>query len=141
MFAVRGDVAVGLAQFGMDRAGGPDDEALRQIEQPIEPSSWLGQALGQGVPLRAAVGSDGDRQLAARLGEVLPSEVYLAPIASGGRVAAFLYADNLPESRPLADTRALEIALCLAGLALDRALLRRTLAEPEDASGGSGAGT
>jgi hypothetical protein len=44
-------------------------------------------------------------------------------------VVALLYADNRPDGQPLADTTGLEIALHEAGLALDRALLERTLAD------------
>jgi hypothetical protein len=43
-------------------------------------------------------------------------------------VAALLYADDLPESRPLGDTAALAVVLREAGLALDRALRERSQA-------------
>jgi hypothetical protein len=44
-------------------------------------------------------------------------------------VVAILYADQLPEEGPMGDTSALEIVLHEAGLALDRAVLERALAE------------
>ena len=59
----------------------------------------------------------------------MPKEAYVAPIHSGGRVAALLYADDLPEGRPLGDTSSLTVVLREAGLALDRALEERALAE------------
>jgi hypothetical protein len=65
------------------------------------------------------------------LGNALPAEAYVAPIESGERVVALLYADNLPGGGPLGDTAALEVVLHEAGLALDRALLERALAEAE----------
>ena len=46
---------------------------------------------------------------------------------------ALLYADNLPEGLPIGDTTMLSIVLHEAGLALDRALLERALAEAESA--------
>jgi hypothetical protein len=55
----------------------------------------------------------------------------VAPIVTGERVVALLYADNLPGREPVADTRSLEVLLDAAGIALDRAVLERTLAESE----------
>ena len=58
-------------------------------------------------------------------------EAYVAPIESGERVVAVLYADNLPSGAPIGDTSALEVVLHEAGLALERAVLERALAEAE----------
>jgi hypothetical protein len=44
-------------------------------------------------------------------------------------VVAILYGDNLPTRALLPDTGALEVVLHEAGLALERSLLERTLAE------------
>ena len=46
-------------------------------------------------------------------------------------MVAVLYADNLPSGAPIGDTSALEVVLHEAGLALDRAVLERALAEAE----------
>ena len=80
----------------------------------------------QGPPTDA-----GDHRLLAMLGTGIPKEAYVAPIHSGGSIAALLYADDLPEARSLGDTTALAIVLHEAGLALDRALLERALAETQ----------
>ena len=45
------------------------------------------------------------------------------------------WADNLPGGLPLSDTSALEVVLHHAGLALDRAVLERALAEIESERG------
>jgi hypothetical protein len=55
----------------------------------------------------------------------------VAPIESGERVVALLYADNLPGDARLGDSGALEVVLHEAGLVLDRAVLQRALAEVE----------
>jgi hypothetical protein len=81
--------------------------------------------------VRGPARDEGDRQLAALLGDREPPEAYVAPLESGDRVVALLYADNLPGGRPLGDTAALEVVLHEAGLALDRAALERQLAEVE----------
>ena len=77
---------------------------------------------------------DGDRALARRIGDREPAEAYVAPILSGGRVVALLYADNLPGTESVGDTSVIEIALHEAGLALERVLLERALAQIGDPS-------
>jgi hypothetical protein len=129
MFMLRDDVIVGMAQSGLARAGGPDDDGLRRLRMPANDSAWLRTAIASGEAVQAPPSDAGDRRLVAMLGSGVPKEAYVAPIHSGSRVAALLYADDLPEGRPLGDTTALAIVLHEAGLALDRALLERALAE------------
>lgn len=131
IFAVRDGEAFGVAQIGLPRAGGPDDVDLRRIHFPADETAWFRKVLEARAPLRAAPGDDGDRDLASRLGQAAPSEVYVAPIESGERIAAVLYADNLATRRPLGDTSALEVVLHEAGLALERAVLERALEQAE----------
>jgi hypothetical protein len=129
VFMVRDDVAVGLAQRALPSAGGPDDAALRALRIPLDECAWFRSVVSGGEAICTAPADAGDRRLAALLGGQLPPEAYVAPIESGGRVAALLYADNLPQGEPLRDATALAIVLHEAGLALDRALLERALAE------------
>lgn len=129
MFMLRDDVIVGIAQSGLARAGGPGNDELRRLRMPANDSAWLRAAIGGGDAVQAPPSDAGDRRLVAMLGTGTPKEAYIAPIHSGGRVAALLYADDLPEGRPLGDTTALAIVLHEAGLALDRALSERALAE------------
>ena len=75
---------------------------------------------------------EGDRALASQIGDREPAQAYVAPISSGGQVVALLYADNLPGAEPIGDTSVIEIALHEAGLALERALLKRALAQVGD---------
>jgi hypothetical protein len=131
IFMLRDDVIVGMAQAGLARAGGPGDDELRGLCMPAGDSAWLRSAIETGEAVRGAPSNAGDHQLAALLGSSSPQQAYVAPIHSGGRVAALLYADDLPESRPLGDTTALAIVLHEAGLALDRALLERALAQAD----------
>jgi hypothetical protein len=129
IFVIRDDLAAGLAQRGMARAGGPGDEELTGIQFDAETLPELFRAVLDGrTSVRSAMDETNDHRLAMLIGTRSPREAYAAPIESGGCVVALLYADNLPEERPLADTTGLEIALHEAGLALDRALLERTLA-------------
>jgi hypothetical protein len=129
MFMLRDDILVGLAQSGLARAGGPGDDELRQLRMPANDSALLRAAIASGEAVLAAPSDAGDHRLVAMLGSGIPEVAYIAPIHSGGRVAALLYADDLPERRPLGDTTALAILIHEAGLALDRAVLERALAE------------
>jgi len=131
LFMLRDDRAVGIAQVGLARAGGPDDAALRRIEVPCREPAWFRAVLDSRQPVRSAAADAGDERLARKLGNALPSQAYVAPLESGERVVALLYADNLPGGRPLAESTDLEVVLHEAGLALDRALLERALAEAE----------
>ena len=92
---------------------------------------WLRAVCERRAPVRGAPSNDGDRLLAMLLGDSPPREAYVAPIESGERVVAILYADNLPSKTPIGDTSALEVVLHEAGLALERAVLERALAEAE----------
>jgi hypothetical protein len=133
MFMVREDVAVGIAQRGIGTAGGGDDSGLGELRVPVHESAWFRAALDRREPVRGAPSDPGDRELARQLGAGAPAEALVAPIESGGRVAALLYADNHPGGAPIGDTTLLAIVLHEAGLALDRALLERALAEAERA--------
>jgi hypothetical protein len=137
MFMLRDDVAVGIAQLGLAGGGGPDDAALQLVRMAAADSAWLRAVIERRASVRAAPSDDGDRRLATLLGSRAPSEAYVAPIESGDRVVAVLYGDNLPGGAPIGDTSALEVVLHEAGLALDRAVLERALAEAETRGSGS----
>ncbi len=100
---------------------------------PYRESSWFRRVIDGRNALRAAPEDEGDQRLAVLLGNAIPGEAYVAPIESGERVVALLYADNLPGGEPIGDTSALEVVLHEAGLALERAVLERALAEAEGA--------
>ena len=70
--------------------------------------------------------------LVEKLGGAVPVEVFVAPILAGGRIAAILYGDNVPEPREIGDTESLEIFLAQAGLAMEKALLERRIQELRD---------
>jgi Domain of unknown function (DUF4388) len=131
MFMLRDDQAVGLAQIGLPKAGGPGDAAIGEVVLPHREAAWFRRVIDGRNPVRAAPEDEGDQRLAVLLGNTLPREAYVAPIESGERVVALLYADNLPGDQLLGDSGALEVVLHEAGLVLDRAVLQRALAEVE----------
>jgi len=68
-------------------------------------------------------------QFFARLSGAEPAEVFVAPVLAGGKMVAMLYADQVPTQVQIRDTETVEIFLAQAGLALERAYLRRQLEE------------
>ena len=132
MFLVRDGVAVGMAEFGLAACGGPTDAALRAVQLDTESSAWMRAVLEARAATTAPPCDEGDRALAAALGDRIPSRAYLAPIESADRVIALLYGDNLPDDGPIGDTSALEVVLHHAGLALERAALERALPESDE---------
>jgi hypothetical protein len=125
LFLVRGGQVEGLAQRGLPRAGGPDDEAIRELRIDADLAAWFRLVIESGQPRSAPPSDEGDRVLAALLGRTLAPEAWVAPILGGGDVVALLYADNLPEGRALPDPAPLAEALSVAGRALERAARER----------------
>ncbi len=111
LFAVRGELSAGIAQSGLDKAGGPDDPGLRDVHVGSREPAWFRAVLDSRQPVRAAPSDEGDQRLSVLLGNEPPPEAWLAPLESRGRVVAILYADNLPSRRPLGETAALEQVL------------------------------
>ena len=103
---------------------------VRHIQIPAEVESGFQKVQHYRATVRGKLpDSDGNRRLIAGLGgEWHQHAAIAAPLVSGDRVAAVLYADN-PSGRPLGNTEALEIFLQQAGLAMDRAFLERKLEE------------
>lgn len=134
MFMVRDEVAVGIAQRGLERAGGPDDERFRSVALPVTGPAWFRTVVETGRAHCAPAADAGDEELIGLLGGQRPEAAFVAPIEIGGRLVALLYADNLPGNAPMGESTSLGILLHAAGLALDRALLERA-AGPEPARG------
>jgi hypothetical protein len=129
VFMLRDDEALGIAEHGMPRAGGPDTEGIRSLALSREGLPALfRQAMECRQGVRGPMSPEEDADLVARLGGSLPVEAFAAPIESGGSPVALIYGDNLPHDAPIGDTTALEIVLHEAGLALDRASLELALA-------------
>jgi hypothetical protein len=135
IFMVRDDAAIGMAQSGLGRAGGPDDEMFCEISIPAHEPAWFREVLERREGIKAPPRNAGDRELAARLGSTVPREAFVAPVESSQQVVALVYVDNLPGGEPIGETTSLEIVLHEAGLSLERALLERALAEAADRDG------
>jgi hypothetical protein len=125
IFMIRDGAALGMAQVGLPRAGGPDESGIRRLALRADEPAWFRQALESRAPVCGPPSDAGDHHLAELLGGAPAERAFVAPLATGNAVVALLYADNLPDDAPLPETGALEALLRAAGLALDRALRER----------------
>jgi CheY-like chemotaxis protein len=119
---------VGLGGFSADEGSDQFVARVRRIQVPVEHESVFTRVAQYRSLIRAPLKDlEGNRRLAKGLGGEWPAgETLAAPLISGDRVAAILFADN-PSGKPLGPTDGLEIFLQQAGLAMDRALLERRL--------------
>ena len=119
---------VGLGQFGIELDDDSPDVRVRNTKIPIDQTNLFSNALQTLAPEKLEPnGSEWDSYLFDKLGGQKPSEVFIGPLISEGRVVAVLYGDNLPEESAIGDTEALEIFLSQAGLAMEKALLERRM--------------
>jgi hypothetical protein len=129
LFLVRKQDLKGLGQFGVDLGEGKDpDVVVRSLVLPIgsfEPFQRVvvRQQSFKGPP----TGSETEKGLFEALGGEIPSEIYLGPIISMGKVAVLLYGDDVPGDRVIEPVHTLDIFLSHVGLALDRAFLEMKL--------------
>jgi hypothetical protein len=131
LFEVREGKAVGLGGFGLEAGGAAARRGIREISLPLDEPSLLATVVQRRLPVRGPVG-DAPLNLAflKELGGKTPVEAVALPLVSFGRVRLVIYGDNLPDPRPVAGTRALEIFLERAGLMLERSLLERRSGDP-----------
>ena len=125
---VKDQEVVGLGQFGIELEGESADVRVRNTRLPKAEKHVFTEALETFSPYhRNPADTDWNSYLFNQLGGDRPSEVFIGPLISEGRVVAVLYGDNLPEKKPIGDTESLEIFLSQAGLAMEKALLERRM--------------
>jgi CheY-like chemotaxis protein len=130
IFLVARNQLAGLGQFGITIDGQDAQRHVRRIRIPLNEPSIFREAIQKRLPLKKALKNNKWHQyLVENLGGKTPKEVFVAPIIAGGKIAAILYGDNVPDDRPIGDTESLEIFLAQAGLAMEKALLERRLRE------------
>ncbi len=133
LFMVTKDEIRGLGQFGIELPGDESaDMRIRQIKVPATEPSIFSKVLKE---RRSVIGKYGgtawDVYLIGEMGGVEPKEYFLVPLISNDKVAAMLYGDNIPDSKPIPNITGLEIFVHQAGLAMEKALLERKLMELE----------
>lgn len=126
IFLVKETEIVGLGQFGLDAMTENADRMVRKMRLKVDADSLFAQVLQQKNAAKGKLGAcESDRKLQAQLGGQEPSEVFVGPLVSDGKVVAILYGDNLPESKEIGNVEAFEVFLSQAGMAMEKVLLER----------------
>lgn len=130
LLLVKKNEVCGLGGFGIIMEDKNPDLAVREIIIPLDEPSIFRDIITKKYPHKKRLEMvKWNRYFLDKLGGGIPLESYVAPIFAAGRIAAIIYGDNLPDEKEIGDTSALEIFLTQAGLAMEKALLRRKLNE------------
>ncbi len=126
IFDVRGSEVIGIGQFGLDATTENVDRMVRELRLSVDEESLFAQVLQQKIAVKGRLGHcASDRTLLTCLGGGEPSEVFIGPLVSEGKVVAVFYGDNLPDSKPIGNVEAFEIFLSQAGMAMEKVLRER----------------
>jgi len=134
LFMASRNEIVGLGQFGLGIESA--DEKIRSIVLDLEKSGFLKKIITEQMPYKGTIEKDEvTKYLIDELGGTWPSEAAFFPVIAEGKVAALLFADNVPTDAAMPETEGLEIFISHAGLALEKSLLQRKILEMEKGSG------
>jgi len=126
IFNVHDHEIVGVGQFGLDQVTENADRLVRKLRLNIAAGSLFDQVVRHKKALKGTLTqASPDCKLLQHFGGVKPLEVFVGPLISNGKVVAIIYADNLPDQRPVGNVEAFEVFLSQAGMAMERVLLER----------------
>ena len=132
LFMVKKDEVRGLGQFGIELKGVSADQVVRNIKIPLDQQSVFMTVIES---RRSHVGplepTEHNNYLVNELGGAKPEAVMAIPLIVDNKVALVVYCDNLPERKAIKGMDTLEIFMNQAGMALEKALLEKKLAEME----------
>jgi len=131
LFMVKKDEVRGLGQFGIELASGLfPDKVVRNIRIPIsEPSLFRTVVETRRTYLGPLESNDQNNYFVNEVGGTRPDTVLAIPLVVDNKVALIVYGDNLPDQKSVLGVETLEIFMNQAGMALEKALLERKLAE------------
>ncbi len=130
LFMVKKDEVRGLGQFGIELKGRSADQVVRSIRIPLNKQSlFLSVTEARRSYLGSLEPNECNSYLITELGGIMPETVLAIPLVVDGKVALIVYGDNVPEGKPIRGVDTLEIFMNQAGMALEKALLEKRLAE------------
>jgi hypothetical protein len=131
LFMVKKDEVRGLGQFGIELASGlSPDKVVRNIRVPLGEPSLFKQVVETRRTYQGAIEpTEQNNYFMNEVGGSRPDSVIAIPLVVDNKVALIIYGDNLPDLRPIKGVETLEIFMNQAGMALEKALLERKLAE------------
>ncbi|MBS1127868.1 MAG: diguanylate cyclase [Nitrospirae bacterium] len=133
LFMVKKDEVRGLGQFGIELASGASpDKVVRNIRIPLNtPSLFRNVIESRRTYLGPMESNDQNNYFVNEVGGSRPDVVLALPLVVDNKVALIVYGDNLPDLKSIRGVETLEIFMNQAGMALEKALLERKLAELE----------
>ncbi|HET6364368.1 MAG: DUF4388 domain-containing protein [Nitrospirota bacterium] len=130
LFMVKKDEVRGLGQFGIELKNISADRVVRNIKITLkQPSLFLTVIENRRSYLGPLESNENNNYLINALGGVMPDMALAIPLVVDGKVALIVYGDNLPDQKTIKSIDALEIFMNQAGMALEKALLEKKLAE------------
>jgi hypothetical protein len=131
LFMVKQNEARGLGQFGIELESGQSaDQVVRNIRIPLSSASLFKTVIDtRRTYLGPLEPNDNNHLLINTVGGVLPDAILAIPLIVDKKVALIVYGDNLPEKKAIQGVETLEIFMNQAGMALEKALLERKIAE------------
>jgi hypothetical protein len=130
LFMVKKDEVRGLGQFGIELKGRSADQVVRNIKIPLsKPSVFLSVIETRRSFLGRLEQNECNSYLTAELGGAMPGMILAIPLIVDDKVALIVYGDDLPGRKPIEGIDTLEIFMNQAGMALEKALLEKRLAE------------
>ncbi len=130
LFEYRDSKLYGLGQFGLSIEGA--DQIIRNTIIPLSGEDTFSRVIKSKTPFKGELKRDDtSEKIVSLIGGGWPVEVALFPVVVENEVRALLYCDNQPDGEPIGNTPGLEIFINQAGLALEKALLKKRLQEKE----------
>ena len=130
LFMVKKDEVRGLGQFGIELKSKSADQVIRNIKIPLnKPSLFLTVIDSRRSYVGELEQNECNAYLTTELGGTVPDSVLSIPLIVDGKIALVVYGDNLPDHKPIRSVDTLEIFMNQAGMALEKALLEKRLAE------------
>jgi hypothetical protein len=131
LFMAKKDEVRGLGQFGIELSSGASpDKVVRNIRIPLsEPSLFRSVIESRRTYLGPLEASQQNSYFVNEAGGMKPDTVLAIPLIVDGKIALIVYGDNLPDQKSIRGVETLEIFMNQAGMALEKALLERKLAE------------
>jgi hypothetical protein len=136
LFMVKKEEVRGLGQFGIELTGKSADQVVRSIKIPLnKPSLFLTVIETRRSFLGPLESNECNDYLVNELGGAMPGSVLAIPLVVDGKMALIVYGDNLPEQKSIKGMDTLEIFMNQAGMALEKALLEKRIAELQKEKG------
>lgn len=130
LFMVKKNEVRGLGQFGIELKGKSADQVVRNIKIPLnKPSLFLTVIDSRRSYVGDLEQNECNAYLTTELGGIVPLSVLAIPLIVDSKIALVVYGDNLPEHKPIRGVDTLEIFMNQAGMALEKTLLEKRIAE------------